>query len=339
MTVSTAIEIRRRNMERIRSAIQRHEKCTKADIARETALSMATCSTALNEMMKEGEVLKIEQTGFNIGRPADIFTYNKDYMHILALCTAIQNGEYVLEYAIADALGNVLEREEMPIDELDYALLEELVTACMIRDPLIRAVGLGVPGATRNGYIEDCDIPALKYTDFAGQLKQKHEVDVIVENDMNFITYHLYHRYEKDGNSFAAMYVPAEKNAYVGAGFIVHGRLLKGYSMMSGELYYAAKACGISLEQQQEALHGRVKFHSFVAKMISMIACTINPKSLVLMGNAISAEDIEQIRNICLQSLPEHAIPQLEMDNNMFENYIEGMIRYTLDSIMFPILI
>lgn len=339
MTVSTAIEIRRRNKERIRSAMQKHEKCTKANIARETELSMATCSTALNEMMEEGEVLKVDQTGFNIGRPADLFTYNRDFIHIMTLCTAVQNGEDMLEYAIADALGNILKREAMPVRNIDYQLLEELVTACRLEDPLIRAVGLGIPGHAYNGYIEECDIASLNNLDFAGKLRQKHEdIEIIVENDMNFVAYCLYMQHEEQDSSFAVMYFPTEKNSYVGCGYIANGRLLKGDSMMAGELSHVAKAFGISYEDQAALLQDRKRFRCFAAKMVALTACTINPKRMTLMGNNMCEEDLAEIRKICAKSIPEHAIPQLDADNNMFDDYIEGLIRFVLDSMLFPIL-
>lgn len=71
--ITNAIEIRQWNKERIRDAVQKHKTCTKADIAHETGLSMATCSTALNEMLESNEILKVDQIGAGIGRPSDLF--------------------------------------------------------------------------------------------------------------------------------------------------------------------------------------------------------------------------------------------------------------------------
>lgn len=339
MTVSTAIEVRRRNMERIRKSMQKHDRCTKSDISRETSLSMATCSNALNEMMKEGEVLKVDQTGFNIGRPADLFTYNKDYLHVLGLGTSIVDGKHVAEYAIADALGNILKRERMTVDSLDFTLLEGIVDACLIEDPLIKVVGLGIPGHAKDGYIEFCDIVSLQYINVSGKLKAKYpELDVVVENDMNFITYNLYPVYAKDNENFVTMYIPSAEESYIGCGFIVGGKLLQGHTMIAGELSYAAEAFGISKTQQYDLRKDRAKFHDYVAKMITLVACTINPRCLVLMGCDMEERDIQAIKELCMKVLPENSVPQLGVDNNLFDNYIEGLIRYTLDSVLFPIL-
>ncbi len=340
MVVSTAIEVRQRNIERIRKSMQSHDRCTKNDIARETALSMATCSNALNEMMKNGEVIKVDQTGFNIGRPADLFTYNKDYIHILALCTSVQEQKHIAEYAIADAMGNVLKRESMPVDNLNYVLLEGIVEACLVEDSRIKVVGLGIPGHARDGYIDElCDIPALRNMNFCEKLREKYpELGVVVENDMNFITYNLHPKHVKNNENFATMYIPMGEDSCVGCGFIVNGKLLKGHSMLSGELSYAAQLFGLARSEQNKFREDRAKFQDFVAKMVGIVACTINPKCLILMGDDVRESDIKEIEKLCKAVFPEDGVPELGVDNNLFDNYIEGLIRYTLDSVMYPIL-
>lgn len=339
MVVSTAIEIRRLNKERIRHAIQQHEKCTKADIARETALSMATCSTALNEMLEAGEILKVDQTGFNIGRPADLFTYNRDYMHVLGLCTAVRGGQSIMEYAIADAFGRIITREEMPVDTLDYQLLEALVDSCLIQDPCIKAVGLGIPGHAQDGYIETCDIPTLEGVDFAVRIREKHDVEIIVENDMNFIAYRRFHEYPERSANYAAIYFPPERDSYAGCGMIVGGRLVKGSSMLAGELFQVARAFGVSCEEQQRILHDRAAFRRFVSQMVVTVACTVNPTHLTLMGNGLDDDDLREIGELCRQIITEPNMPCIDIDNNVFDNYIEGLVRFTLDSVLYPILI
>lgn len=339
MVVSTAIEIRRLNKERIRNAIQRYEKCTKADIARETALSMATCSTTLNEMLESGEILKVEQTGFNIGRPADVFTYNADYMHILGLCTAVQNGRNMVKYAIADAFGRILTHETIRVDRLDDTLLEALAHECMKQDARIQAVGLGVPGYVQNSDIKDCDISTLIGTNFAERIQEKHHVKVMIENDMNLIAYQLFHECPEKHANFAAIYFPREPEAFVGAGLIVEGRLLKGSSMLAGELHHVARAFGISYEEQRKIMQNREPFCRFVAQMVLVVACTVNPSQVTIMGNGLDENDLRTICSRCLETMPAANVPSIRIDNDVFGNYIEGLVRFTRDSVLYPTLI
>lgn len=338
MELITAIEIRQMNKERIRRALQQQEKCIKADIAKTTKLSMATCSTALNEMLKSGEILKVDQTGFSIGRPADVFTYNPDYLHALALCTTIRKGQNFVEYVIADALGHIIYREKEPIENVTMELLDALITSVRIQDPQIQAVGLGIPGQVRDGFIEQCDISSLQQVDFAKVIHEKHGIQVIVENDMNVITYSLYGKISNHNGDFATLFFPDQPNSYVGSGYIVNGHLLKGSTMLAGELRHAANAFGISLDQQQAILSDRPAFLRFVAQMVVLISCTINPPCLVIMGNNLSQDELKTIRNQCLQFMQESDLPILDINNQTFEEYAEGLLRLTLDCSLFPML-
>ena len=339
MTINTAIDIRERNLERIRSAIQRHETCTKTEIARETELSMATTSTALNEMLISGEIAKIDQTGVSIGRPADIFAYNPDHLHTLAICTTMKNGTDAVEYIIADALGRIIQRESQPIASVSAELLEALVTTCIVQDPLIRTVGLGIPGHAQSGCITQCDIAALEGVNFASRIRAKHDVAVVVENDMNIITYCLYQELDCPQDDFAALYFPTQENSFVGGGFIIGGRLHKGWTMFSGEVSYIARAFGFSSADQAALPREREAFCRFAAQIVTTVVCTINPPRIVIMGEALAETDLPDICGYCRQFIPAHNVPELRIDNNIFDNYAEGLVRLTLDHVLFPTLI
>lgn len=339
MTINTAIDIRQRNLERIRGAIQRRESCTKAEIARETGLSMATTSTALNEMLSTGEIAKIDQTGVSIGRPADVFAYAPDHLHTLAICTTIENGTDAVEYIIADALGRIIQRERQPIGGVHSELLEALVTTCIVQDPLIRAVGLGVPGHALDGCITQCDIAALEELDFAAAIRARHNVAVVVENDMNIITYRLYNECGCPKDDFAALYFPSQENSFVGGGFMIDGRLHKGCTMFSGEVSYIARAFGLSSVNQAALLQDREAFCRFAAQIVTSVVCTINPSRIVIMGEKLSEAELPLVLDYCRQFIPAHDQPEISLDNNIFNNYAEGLVRLTLDHVLFPTLL
>ena len=80
--VRNTVEVKQLNKEKIIEAVQSRESCTKAEIARETGLSVATCGTILNEMSESGELVRMDQEDAVIGRPATLFAYNRDYRHV-----------------------------------------------------------------------------------------------------------------------------------------------------------------------------------------------------------------------------------------------------------------
>ena len=334
--ITSAIEIRQWNKERIKSALQHLGTCKKADIARDTELSMATCSTALNEMLECGEILKVDQIAAGIGRPSDLFAYNRDFLHVLCICIFDEHGVPKVEFAVADALGNVIESGTAPVRSLTEESIQLLVAEKLHRDPTIRTVGIGVPGVVSDGVIESCDIAALTGADFPALLRAHFDVDVFVVNDINTITYYLYHNREQCRGNFASVYFPAAGAGYVGAGFIVDGHALSGTTMLSGELYHVAEAFGISREEQTAVLSDREAFCAYAAKILMVICCTVNPSDVVLMGNHITQEDAERIRAHCAALVSRRHLPEIRVENDIFEHYTNCLIRKTLNLALFP---
>ena len=338
--ITNAIEIRQWNKERIRGAVQRHETCTKADIAKETDLSMATCSTALNEMLECHEILKVDQVGVGIGRPSDLFSYNRDFLHVLCICIYEQNATTVVELAVADALGQDIRSKRFTCPDLSSATIEDLVAQYIADDPLIRTVGIGVPGVVVDSVIDFCDIKPLEKVNFVQLLGERFHIDVIVKNDMNIITYYLYREQKDCTGDFAVLYCPdADTAGYVGCGFIVGGHALHGASMFAGEIYHVAESFGISLEDQRRFLQDRASFRKFAAQILMTICCTINPSNVVIMGNQIDESDVQAIYDHCHSLISSRHIPKIQISNSIYENYVHGLIRQTLDSILFPFIV
>ena len=337
--ITNAIEIRQWNKERIRDAVQKHETCTKADISHETGLSMATCSTALNEMLESNEILKVDQIGAGIGSPSDLFAYNRDYLHVLCICIYNKDDSNMIELAVADALGQSIRTKNFSCDNLSSASIEALASEYIAEDPLIRTVGIGIPGVVVDGVIEFCDIKPLEKVNFVQLLGEQFHVDVIVKNDMNIITYYLY-RLQQPRGDFAAIYYPDVGSAgYVGSGFIVGGHALHGASMLAGEISHVAEAFGTPLDEQRRILGDRAAFRKFAAQMLATVCCTINPSDVVIMGNHITEEDVSAIRTHCASFISERHLPDIQFSNEIYENYTKGLIRQTLDSTLFPFIV
>lgn len=337
--ITSAIEIRQRNKERIREAIQKHETCTKADIVKETDLSMATCSTALNEMLEAKEILKVDQVGAGIGRPSDLFAYNREFLHVLSICVYTHaDHEDTLDLAVADALGGVIEQKTFSPVKLSQQAIEDLVAEQIAADPLIHTVGIGIPGVVNDGVIEFCDIKELEQADFVRSLSERFGVQVIVKNDMHIITYFLYHGQTDRQGDFAAVYFP-ETTGYVGSGFIVNGRSLTGSTMLSGSVWHVAEAFGVPLDEQTRLQSDRQALLRFASQILITICCTINPASVVLMSNNLTDADAEDIRALCGKVLGTQHLPDIRIDRHTFENYVLGLIRLTLDSTLFPFIV
>lgn len=333
--VSNTIEVKQLNVERVRRAVQRRKNCTKSGVADETQLSIATCGTILNEMLESGEIIKIDQKDLVIGRPAGLFAYNSDFQHVLCLCLDYDEGDITVRCAVANALGHVIHRENHSPKQVDYDDLEELIGTFLGGDTRITAVGIGIPGVAHDGKVDFCEIKTLENVDIAGRLAKKYSVEVLVENDMNCITYFLYEKQAEPSGDLAVIFFPKGSESCVGCGFMINGRIHHGATMFSGEVSYAASGFGISRDKQQKLLGNAKLFHQFAAQVLLTVVTTINPGTAVFMGKGITQADLDAIRKNCLQTIPERHIPRLTLDNDIAENYLNGVIRLLLDTIQF----
>lgn len=330
-------EVKQLNKERIRREIQKSEKCTKAGISKETMLSVATCNTIFNELLEAGEIIQAEQEEIYMGRPASLFKYNPDYQHVLVMYISNEQGINMVEFAVADALGKQIRREQVHPEAITYEVIENLTADIIKKDLLIQGMTFGIPGVSRHGIIEYCDVESMIGVDLEGQLKERFKFEVEMRNDMDFLSTGVYHTVSHGGGNLATIYFPVTDTGYVGCGFVIDGKVLRGHSKFAGEISYVAKGYGIPRQQQMEMLSDRTSFRELVAKMVVTVIATIDPETVMVMGNEVDQKDLAVVRKLCEAVVSEKHIPQILIDNRVSDYFINGLIRVALDRLQFPI--
>jgi len=331
-------EVKQLNTELIRREIQRNEKSTKASISKETGLSVATCNTIINELLGTGEIIQADQETVYMGRPAVRYQYNRDYHHVLVMYISNEQGINKIEYVIADALGNQVQREQISPKTITYDLIAELVGDAIVKDSLIQGMTFGIPGVSHHGVIEYCDVESVVGIDIEGRLKQQFGIDVEVRNDMDFIASGVYHSINNISGNLATVYFPSKSDGCVGCGFVIDGKVLRGSSKFAGEISYAAEAFGVSRKEQQKLTENRQSFIEFVSKAVLIVIATIDPEVIMIIGDNITQEEIIEIQNQCKRVVSEQHIPKLITDSKISEHYLNGLIYTALKQLQFPIL-
>jgi hypothetical protein len=334
--LSTTLEVKQLNRERIRRQVQEHETCTKSEVSHWTSLSVSTCNMILNEMVDDGEVLCVAQEEPSVGRPASRFRYNPDHMHVLVMYVSSGSGGNTIGFAVANAMGEILWRGERHPRDITYQGIEDLVAEQLSTDDLIRSMAFGFPGVSHDGVIERCDIDTLVGVDVEGLVEKRFGLTPELRNDMDFIANGVYHSISHNGGNLATIFFP--EDAYVGCGLVLDGKVLRGHSKFAGELAYVAEGFGISRRVQREAMGERQAFRELAARMVLVVCGTVDPEVVMLMGNQIGDDDLEAIRSYCAPIISTQHIPRLVADNNVAEYYLSGLIRVVLDLSQFPLL-
>ena len=122
---------------------------------------------------------------------------------------------------------------------IDDKTIEASIAEILKIDPLIRAVGIGVPGIVHRGIVSRCDIRALQGVPLVERVQNRFGLATIVENDMNITAYGYYQKHAQELDSLAVVILP--KGNGPGTGIIVDGKILRGHSGFPGEVHYLRK--------------------------------------------------------------------------------------------------
>ena len=331
-------EVKQLNSERVRREIQRNPKCTKAQVARATELSVATCNTIFNELLASGEIRVVDQEEAAMGRPAIRFEYNEDDHHVLGVIVSLIDNAETIDYIVGNALGETIKQGQVSCKAIDYKQIEQVIADCIAEDDLIRGITIGIPGVTANGIVERCDIDGIVGEPLEKKLEKKFGIDVMVRNDMDIMSYGVYQSdFEKQGD-LCAVFFPPKGIAYVGAGMIIDGKILTGATQFSGEIRYIAEAFGMTTEQMKKDSKNEKKLTEFAVKMLVILISTIDPEKIVVMGDCFEEKDALKLRNGCAQIVGESHVPSVEIVREVLDKYTCGLIRLALNHRDFPLL-
>ncbi|MEK5236604.1 ROK family protein [Paenibacillus sp. FSL L8-0470] len=325
--------VKKINVELVKSMLRTSGTGTKASIAEQTRLSVATCGTILNELVRTGEILELGWEESSGGRPARKYQFNADYSFMICMIVRSEGDVQSVSYALANLNGEVIEQTDKVLNQINVATLTDWLDQIIEAHPNVQAIGIGIPGVVQLDRIGICDVPELAGQPLGILLKERYEeVEIIIENDMNLTVYGLYQKlFPDEENPFAVMTFP--KNHYPGAGFMVNGRLLNGSSFFSGEVSYLPY--GISREEQLTLVQGAGDLSPLAVHALVSIITIINPATIVLTGDNMSPVMLDALRSGCLKIIPPEHMPVLIIQNNTRQEYMTGLITATMESLTY----
>jgi hypothetical protein len=335
LITSNTSRIKQLNTELVKNALIKQDYGTKLTISSATGLSVATCGNILNELLEKGEVLEIDLEQPNGGRPARRFVYNANYCYLACIYLSLIDNVYSITYAVVNMVGERIEEKTIIYDCIDYETIDALVGKLLAEYELIKAVGIGIPGVACQGVIVNhCDVQKIMGVPLVQKLKEKYQIDIIVENDMNLIALGFYKKreYDEDKN-FAVVNFP--KDNCIGSGIIVNGHVIKGNTNFAGEVSYLP--FDMSQDEEIAQLNSRDGLMPIAAKTLISIIVLINPDTIALVGDLIKKEMLGDLTSRCLEVIPKEHMPKLAIIEDVHEDYINGLISVTIESLSYDI--
>lgn len=328
--INNTIRVKQVNVELVKTALKALKSGTKVTLANATGLSVATCSNILNELLERGEVIKTDLEQSNGGRPARRFMYNANYSYIACFFVTNEGDRQRVIYAVVNLIGEIIEQQTVEVAVLNYEVIDSLVEDLIVHYENITALGIGVPGIVNKGFIVSCDIKELADIALADRLKEKYNLEVTVENDVNLIAYGFYQKqkYEED-KTIAVVIFPRDNCS--GAGIMVDGHIVRGNTNFAGEVSYLP--FDISRDEQIRQLNLVEEVSPLMIKTIVSIIAVINPETIVITGNLVQLDMLNQFYHGCEAIIPHAHMPQIVIEENMQGDYMHGLISITLESL------
>ena len=319
--------IKEQNVTAVTRCMRKLPYGTKTILARKTGLSTTTCGTILEEMAARNEARFDGLEESSGGRPAKKYVYNNQFFHILCVFPVIENGEAVINYAVANAVYHVVEqgkREGLTVDEKS---INSTIAELMRRYGNIRAVSIGIPGTVHDSKILGCAIPTLNVRELKERIEEKFGIKAVVENDMQSAAIGYFSQNRLDASQPVTL-LKFSKNSHPGSGSVCNGSTIQGFSGFAGDMVQMEVAEGTPFEKQLEALQDEESFIRTAAMRIIALVSVINPIVIVLTGERFNRENIAEIKALCSEYILAQHLPQFVYKSDLTADYTAGLLYF-----------
>ena len=327
--------LKQANLSQIRRVIKRRGTATRAEIAGETQISSTTVCSLLAEMMENGEIESIGHDKSSGGRKAERYRFKPDKYYGAAICISGSD----MHGLLVGICGEILETVRLEFTGSDYepaicAFLDELMAR---KD--IKSIGIGVPGIVEGGafWQGTGGSDELCCYGLGDRLAERYHIPVVMENDLNATAIGFGRCYAKEfpcesPERTNMAYLHLEKTC-VSAGFIVGGRIVRGFRNFAGELGLIPMEDGRILDEWLMSALDDKDYTDLMIRIISWICGILNPQYVVLGGPDLRTDCIGPISDGFSALLPKHMTAEILYSADMWHDYHGGMASLTAGKI------
>lgn len=233
----TTSALSKSNKESILKALLSTGALTKADIARETRLSVATASRLAETLLEDGFLLDAGESTDTGGRPSRLLRFN----HRVAVTLTLDVRGPATDIALVDLGGEVCSLETVPGSPDPQARIQQTLSLAarglgLAQQRGLRcvAVGVSVPGPVdSDGTVAFAPALSWRRVSLGSMLAQRLSLPVMVDNDANLLALGEFRRGRASG---VASLIAVAVYEGVGLGIIEGGRIWRGGHGAAGQL-------------------------------------------------------------------------------------------------------
>lgn len=314
------------NSSLIKQILKEKGSATKAQITKNTGISVTTVRTLLEELIINKEIISLGLDDSSGGRKAERYTLNLN--DNISLSFYVEN-EFI-NYALTNILGDIIENNTIKIEKnRNEIFLEEFIDN-ILKNNNIKVIGIGVSGVVDKGnYFFGKELDNWEKSNIGEYIEKKYNIPVVLENDLNAIALGFSLNYLKemktlDMKSLNLVYIDFSESG-VGAGIIANGQLIRGKNNFAGELGF------IPINKQGHLGHilntnpSDETYVDVVAQLIATLNCVINPSFIVIGGDTLRKNLINQIRDECKKYIANNIMTEINLSKDSKKYYLSGI--------------
>lgn len=315
------------NLNKIRKALKEVNIATKPQLSQLTSLSVVTVNSLVNTLIDIGEIRTDETQQSEGGRPALTYRYNANYRLVLVIYMHEHQGQDKAFYRVIDLRGEVIDSREQVLTEVHIGSFDSHIEELIHQYPQIQAICFGIPGHEVNQRLVIIDYEKLKGESLSGYINEKFMCKVWIENDINAAVFGYAHINKiSKCECIVGFYFPEKYPP--GGGIYLNGKIYKGRDGLAGEIKYLP--LGIDWEFFD---YNRREYSEYMVKTIQTFLCTYNPNRIILYGEGVKEDVIQEIVNRCASQVEKILLPDLIISTELNKHFEIGIKEIALSMI------
>ncbi|MDU1313290.1 MAG: ROK family protein [Clostridium septicum] len=310
--------IRNININNIRKVLGANESISKSDLAKYIGLSFPTVSNTIEYLIKKNEVIEVGIQDSLGGRCAKKYSLNPMY----ALSLSLYLEGFKLCWIVNDFCENKIESGSVICKSDILMEIDKVVSLIKSKYHQLASIMIGVASNVNDGkIISEMEYIELQGVDIVKYFKDKYDIPVNIENDMNVAAIGYWERHENNDIEAVVSIYMGENG--VGSSLVINGKVWGGASNFAGEIHYLP----ICEDNKIYPICGfrDINIVEYYGNIIQSYIALVNPNLIVLYNNSYIENKLDEIKNYCKSRVPRIVIPEIIISNEFRADYEYGL--------------
>jgi DNA-binding XRE family transcriptional regulator len=315
--------IRRKNLEKLMAMLFIKRKAIKAEMAKDTGISVVTINSLVKELVKENILLEGSLIRQKTGRPAIeyIFNYDKTFYLLISIQekkSPERNRKLEIVAKIVNMDGDEKLSEKIDFPDINIEALLRIIGKYIHGEYGIGRIGLAIPGKIFEGVITSSWGNAFDGWNIEQKLKRITDIPIKIQNDAHIMTMGFCVENNLPINeSVVGIFYP--EKSMPGITIYSNGALLEGQSGLAGEAKY------LPMLMDKPAPDTGIELANNLSEIIAIYNVVIAPSIFVISSQNVDVNIMRQAieSNKSLSRQPNK--PAIYFDRNFQQSVTVGL--------------